>query len=208
MRNLMSTIAFLAAFILGTITPALADPPFQVPPGHQGGNQEQLQLQLQKQFQKQKASATNSGVSVDNSTDYDSAASSAFAGRGVSGDCMASSGVGAQTMGVGVSLGSNWFDEKCRTERRARALGNKTAAQALLCQDEDTREAYRVAADVEGDPSLACPQDRVAAKKADLKKATYWRDPKTGRVERVLKTAVTLPDGNRDVIAWRSPRVE
>lgn len=226
-------LAAIAGFLL-SMTAARAEPP-EVPPGlgknqqQQGQAQGQIQAQgqLQAMFQKQKASASSrssalafglnknlnksasGGNTIQNRIEGDDyPVSTAVAGSGVQGDCMASSGVGAQSAPFGISIGSNWFDEKCRDERRAKLLKNPTAAKALLCRDDDTREAYKVAAEAEADDSLLCPQDRIAKNKDDLKKATYWRDPNTGQVHRMPKTAIRGPNGQAETIAWHQPRVE
>lgn len=173
-------------------------------------SQEMLQALYSKQTlaNYSPSKASTGAVSLSNNIEGDdAAASTAVAGRGVPGDCMGSSGVGVQTMGAGVSLGSNWFDEKCREERRARQIEavNKTAALALLCMDGDTREAFKVASKLSGNAADLCPQDRVEAAARDLKKATYWQDQK-GVVHRVARTDVTMPDGVVEAIAWKSPR--
>ena len=130
--------------------------------------------------------------------------STAVAGQGVSGDCLASSGVGAQSAPFGISFGTNWFDEKCRDERRAKMLEGE-AKVALLCADEKTREAMLIASKV--NPSnKPCPQDVLEQRKTDLKKATYWRDPKTGKVHRVAKTQIEI-EGEAETVAWNSPRI-
>lgn len=184
------------------------------------------QQQLQHQFNSQKTTATggsayakggsayssnkntnsNGGNTISNHIEGDDyPVSTAVAGTGVSAECMGSSGVGVQTFGVGVSGGTNWFDEKCREERRA-AMLEGDARVALLCQDDATREAMKVAHDV-NPANKQCPQDILASRKEDLKKATYWKNPTTGKVHRVAKTTVEIAPGQRDEVAWATPRI-
>lgn len=61
--------------------------------------------------------------------------------------CMGSSSIGGQGMSFGLSIGSTWKDEDCRRIKDARELwnmGNRAAAMALLCTDDDTRYAIAV----------------------------------------------------------------
>lgn len=58
--------------------------------------------------------------------------------------CMGSRSFGVQAIGFGLSIATTRSDRQCRRIRNARALedfGYRTAALALLCQDEDVSEA-------------------------------------------------------------------
>jgi outer membrane protein OmpA-like peptidoglycan-associated protein len=60
--------------------------------------------------------------------------------------CMGSRTFGFQAIGFGVSLATTWSDRQCRRIRNARALedfGYRSAALALLCQDEEVFEAMQ-----------------------------------------------------------------
>jgi outer membrane protein OmpA-like peptidoglycan-associated protein len=58
--------------------------------------------------------------------------------------CMGSRSFGVQAVNFGFSIATTWPDRQCRRVRNARALedlGYRRAAIALLCQDEDVRDA-------------------------------------------------------------------
>ena len=58
--------------------------------------------------------------------------------------CMGSRTFGLQAMGFGVSFATTWQDRQCRRIKNARqlfALGYRTAAVALLCQDDEVYDA-------------------------------------------------------------------
>lgn len=58
--------------------------------------------------------------------------------------CMGSRSFGVQAIGFGLSLATTWPDRQCRRIRNARALedfGFRRAAIALLCQDDEVRDA-------------------------------------------------------------------
>jgi outer membrane protein OmpA-like peptidoglycan-associated protein len=60
--------------------------------------------------------------------------------------CMGSRSFGVQTIGFGLSLATTWPDRQCRRIRNARALedfGYRSAALALLCQDEEVFDAMQ-----------------------------------------------------------------
>lgn len=60
--------------------------------------------------------------------------------------CMGSRSFGVQAIGFGFSFATTWPDRQCRRVRNARALdalGYRSAALALLCQDEDVFEAMQ-----------------------------------------------------------------
>lgn len=64
------------------------------------------------------------------------------------GTCMGSSSGGAQGAGFGISIASTWNDRGCDRRYNAQMLnqlGAKTAAIALMCQDESVREAMLTA---------------------------------------------------------------
>jgi outer membrane protein OmpA-like peptidoglycan-associated protein len=58
--------------------------------------------------------------------------------------CMGSRTFGVQAMGFGVSFATTWQDRQCRRIKNARqlfALGYRSAAVALLCQDDEVYDA-------------------------------------------------------------------
>ena len=60
--------------------------------------------------------------------------------------CMGSRSFGVQAIGFGLSVATTWPDRQCRRIRNARALeefGYRSAALALLCQDEDVFDAMQ-----------------------------------------------------------------
>lgn len=60
--------------------------------------------------------------------------------------CMGSRSFGVQAIGFGLSVATTWPDRQCRRIRNARALeefGYRSAALALLCQDEEVFEAMQ-----------------------------------------------------------------
>jgi outer membrane protein OmpA-like peptidoglycan-associated protein len=73
--------------------------------------------------------------------------------------CMGSRSFGAQVMSIGFSVGRTWEDESCQRRKNARqlyALGYRRAAIALLCVDDEVRNAMRVA----GTP---CPGEELVS---------------------------------------------
>lgn len=60
--------------------------------------------------------------------------------------CMGSTSLGGSGMGVGVSIGTTWEDRNCNRRLYAREVasltGDREAARAILCQDEDVRKAF------------------------------------------------------------------
>jgi outer membrane protein OmpA-like peptidoglycan-associated protein len=60
--------------------------------------------------------------------------------------CMGSRSFGVQAISFGLSVATTWPDRQCRRIRNARALeefGYRSAALALLCQDEDVFDAMQ-----------------------------------------------------------------
>jgi outer membrane protein OmpA-like peptidoglycan-associated protein len=60
--------------------------------------------------------------------------------------CMGSRSFGMQAIGFGLSVATTWPDRQCRRIRNARALeefGYRSAALALLCQDEEVFDAMQ-----------------------------------------------------------------
>jgi outer membrane protein OmpA-like peptidoglycan-associated protein len=60
--------------------------------------------------------------------------------------CMGSRTFGVQAIGFGFSIATTWSDRQCRRVRNARALddlGYRSAALALLCQDDEVFDAMR-----------------------------------------------------------------
>jgi hypothetical protein len=73
--------------------------------------------------------------------------------------CMGSSSFGAQAVSFGLSIGTTWQDDNCRRLKNSRqlvALGYHRASTALMCVDEDVKNAMIMA----GTP---CPNGEVAA---------------------------------------------
>jgi hypothetical protein len=61
---------------------------------------------------------------------------------------MGSSSVGAQGVAFGVSIGTTWRDQNCQRLKNSRelaAMGFDRAAVALLCVDDDVRDAMNTA---------------------------------------------------------------
>jgi len=76
--------------------------------------------------------------------------------------CMGSSGIGAQGMNFGFSVGTTWTDSNCimlKNSRELRAQGHAKAAKARLCMDDDNAMAFQLA----GSP---CPGALKSAQKA------------------------------------------
>jgi len=76
--------------------------------------------------------------------------------------CMGSRSFGVQAIGFGLSVATTWRDRQCRRIRNARALeefGYRSAALALLCQDEDVYDAMqRAGTPCPGSQLLSFPQ--------------------------------------------------
>ena len=60
--------------------------------------------------------------------------------------CMGSTSGGISVMGFGGTLGTTWNDKQCirrlNAREMAQTLGDRDAARALMCQDEDIARAY------------------------------------------------------------------
>jgi hypothetical protein len=60
--------------------------------------------------------------------------------------CMGSSSASGAGMGFGFALGSTWHDKDCvrrlNAREMAQTLGDREAARALLCEDDNVRKAY------------------------------------------------------------------
>ncbi|MPY75162.1 MAG: hypothetical protein GEU87_12965 [Alphaproteobacteria bacterium] len=86
--------------------------------------------------------------------------------------CMGSSGIGAQGMSFGVSLGTTWTDSNCIMLKNARELkvqGHEKAAKARLCMDEDNAMAFELA----GEP---CPRALATSQAAVAKMREHQAD--------------------------------
>lgn len=62
--------------------------------------------------------------------------------------CMGARVIAGQSAGLGITVARTWQDDNCRRLKNARqlnALGYRRAAVALLCVDDEVREAMRVA---------------------------------------------------------------
>ena len=100
--------------------------------------------------------------------------------------CMGSSSIGAQGMTFGLSFGTTWHDDNCRRLKNSRelmAMGFDRAAIALLCVDDDVREAMNAG----GTPCPAAPQ--AAASQASASEAsarTAASQPRLRRLNRPL----------------------
>lgn len=77
--------------------------------------------------------------------------------------CMGSTSGGIAVPGFGASLGGNWVDPNCKMLKNSRELWNmgmKAAALALMCSDEQNREAIEMSAT--SAEEYVCPQTRKA----------------------------------------------
>jgi hypothetical protein len=75
----------------------------------------------------------------------------------LTGTCMGSTSAGAGFAGGAFSIGSTWVDRGCTLRFNANslvAIGDVAAARAVMCQDEDVRQAYALTGNF-------CPQDGV-----------------------------------------------
>jgi hypothetical protein len=95
---------------------------------------------------------------------------------------MGSSSVGAQGLSFGMSLGTTWQDNNCRRLKNSRelaAMGYSRAATALLCVDDDVRDAMLTA-------DTPCPGDQNAASEGagESKSAPLARDAAASRDRR------------------------
>lgn len=122
--------------------------------------------QKQHQSQAQVQSADNNGnaqaVTQNFSAQKRNPASTAFAAPLVAAEdtCMGSSSAGGQAVGFGLSVGSTWKDGDCVRRKDARELhnmGQKGAALALLCQNDQVANAMATA----GTP---CPRSSADVK--------------------------------------------
>lgn len=109
--------------------------------------QGQAQLQGQNQGQVQGQSVDGSGnshVSINNPRQpVNSAIAAALTSSNET--CMGSTSIGGQGVGFGISIGSTWENEACERRRNASvlfALGLRTEAIALMCQDETVAAAF------------------------------------------------------------------
>jgi len=131
-------------------------------------NQGQAQGQLQGQGQVQEQSQGNTQV-----TNYRRSTASAIAPGLTSGNdvCAGSKSIGGQAAGFGISFGTTWVDNNCvrlKNSARLEDLGFKTAAVALLCQDEEVAQAMAVAGtpcpgNTQGEPLPAAIAEQSAA---------------------------------------------
>lgn len=136
-------------------------------------HQSQGQLQGQNQSQASSANGTNSNdISYTNNTPRSPVASAWAAPLTAGGEsCMGSTSAAGQGVGFGLSLGSTWHDESC--ERRHDAItiynmGEKRAAMALLCQEENVHKAMLAV-------GRYCPVDNSE----DVKKFSSNNEPTT-----------------------------
>ena len=126
------------------------------------------------QGQQQSASGNSTNVTVQGDT-YEApkipvATAVAATTIGTNGTCMGSTSAGGQGITFGLSVSSTWKDTSCERRYnsiRLQELGMKSAATALMCQDETVRTAMEEA----GTP---CPATKaeVAAKNAAKSVAT------------------------------------
>jgi hypothetical protein len=90
------------------------------------------------------------------------------------GTCMGSTSGGAQGPGFGLSVGTTWNDEGCNRRYNAQqlaALGQRSAALALMCQDANVARAMEEAGDhCPRKPEVATPEitDPVIRKRLGL----------------------------------------
>jgi hypothetical protein len=123
--------------------------------------QGQAQAQKQGQGQGQEQEVSDSGNSSVNINNERPPVSTAYAAPLAAGEdtCMGSSSIGGQGVGFGLSIGTTWTDDNCRHLKNSRqlvALGFHRAATALMCVDEDVKNAMAAA----GTP---CPGTQQAA---------------------------------------------
>jgi outer membrane protein OmpA-like peptidoglycan-associated protein len=99
--------------------------------------------------------------------------------------CMGSRSFGIQAVGFGLSIATTWGDRQCRRIRNARALndfGYRSAAVALLCQDEEVFAAMeRAGTPCPGSQLLSFPQPPVQAPEPEPA-----AEPPLMRIENVL----------------------
>ncbi|HJS80447.1 MAG TPA: OmpA family protein [Vitreimonas sp.] len=97
--------------------------------------------------------------------------------------CMGSRSFGIQAVGFGLSIATTWGDRQCRRIRNARALndfGYRSAAVALLCQDEEVFAAMeRAGTPCPGSQLLSFPQPPVQEPEPEA-------EPPLMRIENVL----------------------
>lgn len=126
--------------------------------GNNNGNNNSSSSNSQEQSQNQSinnsadtSSSNNSSQNVNvNTYDERDPVHTAYAAPLTSGEdtCMGSSSLGAQAVSFGVSLGTTWQDDNCQRLKNSRqlvALGYHRAATALMCVDDDVREAMEEA---------------------------------------------------------------
>jgi len=128
---------------------------------NQSQRQGQDQAQKQGQGQGQAQSVDDSGNSSVSINNERPPVSTAYAAPLAAGEdtCMGSSSIGGQGVGFGLSIGTTWTDDNCRHLKNSRqlvALGFHRAATALMCVDEDVKNAMAAA----GTP---CPGTEKAA---------------------------------------------
>lgn len=122
--------------------------------GNNNGNNNSSSSNSQEQSQNQSinnsadtSSSNNSSQNVNvNTYDERDPVHTAYAAPLAAGEdtCMGSTSVGAQAVTFGLSFGTTWQDDNCRRLKNSRqlvALGYHRAATALMCVDEDVREA-------------------------------------------------------------------
>jgi len=87
--------------------------------------------------------------------------------------CMGSTSVGAQGVGLGVSIGNSWTDDNCVMLKNSTMLwnmGKYDAAVALMCSNEKVRDALEMS-------GTECPQTRRKREEAaNPKQVSYNAD--------------------------------
>lgn len=114
--------------------------------------------------------ANQQNTNVDASSSYRAAAGTAYAPAiAPTAPCMGSSGVGAQGMSFGFSVGSAWKDEDCNDREDIRTvavvLGDISTAEEMACAKAKYREArermHRPCAVVKGQEVSTAQQDQT-----------------------------------------------
>lgn len=141
------------------------------------------QGQFQAQSQSARSSVRDSGNSANTNVveaQDRSPVSTAYAAPLTAADdtCMGSSSVGAQAVGFGISAGSTWHDEDCvrrKDSRELRLMGYTKAGVALMCQNEQVRQAME-------DAGTPCPVT-VGRDTGSLARAEYQPLTDAGRAK-------------------------
>ena len=100
--------------------------------------------------------------------------------------CMGSTSGSANVPGIGIGFGTSWVDNNCKMLKNSRELWNmgmKGAAMALMCKDEDNREALELT-------GFECPQTTKA--KAESKKVSEAQQPQY--TDPIVRARLGMPE--------------